>query len=1143
MQFIDNGPDIPEELLYLHQQGKVVFFCGAGISVHCFPLFKELVDDLFKQCGTQPNEFEQSLIDKGSYDDALDYLEQRLLGQREQLRLTLFNRLNITSVPNNLATHKALLELSLNSKNTLHLVTTNFDRLFFHAEQQLGHKIPPIRYSQAPTLEIPRESCWNGIAYLHGLLPEQQDLHELNKLVLTSADFGDAYLRTGWATQFVTELLRNFHICFVGYSVSDPVMQYMMKATALAKRQGEDIKNIWAFVGTSKTNQEKRKLLIEQWDKKGITPIIYSSTKNHQLLHNTLKKWATIYSQGLSGISSILNSYAQSPNLSTTSNHIRKQVLWALSEPTGNAAKIFSKMNPVPDIRWLQYLDETRTLSSALPESRTFLECPFFQTHVAKHSITQSGYSELGNFPSTHYLEDWLCRHLNTDFLKNWIIKKGYPLEAEFADKIRKALNSNELNEFDLNFWTLFLEGKIFSETNKDTFAEKDTRIWKNVSKLPYCSNLCKQSFFKILEPKIFYSNGNLNNPDVSIPLLTHCSEQLTQQLREFIRNNSSLNIIDALNSSLLLTIEYFQLLNTRKTLTFPLRIFRPSISDHEQNHIVLETSLGQLISCLRDCWDDLTKINKAKAKLLVQSWKDNNDIIFKRLALYAAKNPKIVLNRSWIFWLKQELNNSQYFLSAKREICQLILARGHSLSSADQQKLENAFQQLHKLLPDTSSIFISKLAQIKPLCTNDCRNILRKLKLSVTSDINEFSLYLSRPQYLPETKCSPKDLPESIEDVAKLLSKNKSLDSFDFISFWSSICKQKWTLCFQYLKNQHSSDITLWNILIENSTKETDLDLLPVLSKQTALLEDPDSSVPHFIFRCLREHPANTPNLVELAFMCSLRFTHEDSSYSLNEAINTPSGIVVTSILETITESCELFKTFKLDFIHLIQHSVSQNSQSNSLIFGYYLLKIFNLDSETFYQLRDLYNQTKLLDVLWNGIALNGRIPNKVFKALHFVFDFYFDKRKKLDLDLDSDMIRALTLSAVLDDDNQPLLQNYFQRLSKNEIKTVINTLADLTESPDEADKIYQMRIHPFWIRIFPQKKSLQSSETNSALIRMILNLNRSFELAYEDIQYWLMPLDASLWKVMFQDKYEQLSVDQKLKEKFKSKVCSPSD
>lgn len=32
MQLIQHGPDIPKRLLQLHEEGRVVFFCGAGIS-------------------------------------------------------------------------------------------------------------------------------------------------------------------------------------------------------------------------------------------------------------------------------------------------------------------------------------------------------------------------------------------------------------------------------------------------------------------------------------------------------------------------------------------------------------------------------------------------------------------------------------------------------------------------------------------------------------------------------------------------------------------------------------------------------------------------------------------------------------------------------------------------------------------------------------------------------------------------------------------------------------------------------------------------------------------------------------------------------------------------------------------------------
>ena len=57
MQFVRHGPDIPEGLLQAHEDGRVVFFCGAGISYPArLPGFKGLVQRLFPAVGEVPNE-------------------------------------------------------------------------------------------------------------------------------------------------------------------------------------------------------------------------------------------------------------------------------------------------------------------------------------------------------------------------------------------------------------------------------------------------------------------------------------------------------------------------------------------------------------------------------------------------------------------------------------------------------------------------------------------------------------------------------------------------------------------------------------------------------------------------------------------------------------------------------------------------------------------------------------------------------------------------------------------------------------------------------------------------------------------------------------------------------------------------------
>ena len=54
-QFIRNGPDIPERLLQAHEDGRVVFFCGAGISYPArLPGFEGLVDQLYSALAATP---------------------------------------------------------------------------------------------------------------------------------------------------------------------------------------------------------------------------------------------------------------------------------------------------------------------------------------------------------------------------------------------------------------------------------------------------------------------------------------------------------------------------------------------------------------------------------------------------------------------------------------------------------------------------------------------------------------------------------------------------------------------------------------------------------------------------------------------------------------------------------------------------------------------------------------------------------------------------------------------------------------------------------------------------------------------------------------------------------------------------------
>ena len=294
MQFIPNGPDVPEALLQAHEEGRAVFFCGAGISYKVgLKDFKWLVDMIYCRCGTSLSPTEYNAYDNELFDTTLNILEERLPGQRRGLTMrkalarALQPNLNLNGATD---THSALLQLARNHKGALCLVTTNFDRTF--------EKIARCENSQfnsfsAPMLPIPKNSQWDGLVYLHGLLPDDNsDGSALDKLVVTSGDFGLAYLTERWAARFVSELFRNYVVCFVGYSINDAVLRYMMDALAADRLRGESTPRAYALAACESGKESE---VNDNWISKGVIPVLYDPNDSHVCLHSTLKVWAADY--------------------------------------------------------------------------------------------------------------------------------------------------------------------------------------------------------------------------------------------------------------------------------------------------------------------------------------------------------------------------------------------------------------------------------------------------------------------------------------------------------------------------------------------------------------------------------------------------------------------------------------------------------------------------------------------------------------------------------------------------------------------------------------------------------------------------------------------------------------------------------
>ena len=448
MQSFSNISVLPVRLLQAHEDGRVVFFCGAGISRPMLPGFSCLVKRLYNKLKGEPissqkKELKEGLkeglkeeLNAGRPDIAFGLLEAAFDGDRTKVRKTLANIVNSRTKPDkNIIAHECLLKLSKNRKDeSTRLVTTNFDRLF---EETIKNQSPQIKRFYAPFLPIPKKQ-WNGLVYLHGLLPKgpAQSKLELDQLVVSSGDFGLAYLTERWASRFVSELFRNYVVCFVGYSLNDPVLRYMTDAIAADRQRGEATLKMFAFGSYAEEEKEKQR---KKWENKNVTPILYLEENQHAHLREILKAWCETDQDRVLGKCRIVSKCATAPpSESTEEEGFVSQVLWALSDPSGLPAKHFAKLQPAPSLEWLkplcgEHYNRTDLDRFSISTRENF---DIEGTFSLLHRLSPSKWDKV-----TWQLAHWLTRYLNDPNLLMWMVNCSGSLHHNLADLIESRLD------------------------------------------------------------------------------------------------------------------------------------------------------------------------------------------------------------------------------------------------------------------------------------------------------------------------------------------------------------------------------------------------------------------------------------------------------------------------------------------------------------------------------------------------------------------------------------------------------------------------------------------------------------------------------------------------------------------------------
>lgn len=729
MQFISKGPDIPERLLQAHEDGRVVFFCGAGISYPArLPGFSGLAAKLYESLSVTPNSVQQSAIDTEQFDTAIGLLEAGVVGGRETVRSKLGQILapDLT-VPGATATHEALLTLSKNREGRTRLITTNFDRLFEHVREVRSLTLSCF---QAPLLRVPK-ARWDGLIYLHGLLPSSSAPDGLHDLVISSGDFGRAYLTERWAARFVSELFRRFTVCFVGYSINDPVLRYMMDALAADRLLGEFPPEMFAFGGFADGEEARRD---NEWRAKNVSPILYRETADHGYLHNTLRAWADTYRDGVRGKERIVvESAIAHPLASTKEDNFVGRMLWALSDPRGLPAKRFSEIDPVPTLDWLEPLckglyGHTDLARFGVPSLAVADDGLSFSLTRRPAPYTRAPWMAIADAKSTGsqwddvmvHLAHWLTRHLDDPKLILWFARQGGRLHDQMNRQIEWCLSRLFKLETDgdavelgrirtgapnaipgpamRTLWRLLLNRRVKaggSYLNLFSWREQFRRDGPTAS-----VRVALREFLapcvSLREPFRWSADGDTEAEQVRVKDLVEwevvlASDHVHSLLDEFPKDArwtaalpELLAVFSALLHDALDLMAELGGANEKNDRSF---VHQPSIAEHPQNQKFHDWTA--LIDLTRDAWLTVAKQSPDRARIAAEVWAQGPYPIFRRLAFFAATHDWVIPLRMALDWL---LANDGWWLwstETERESMRLLVSLAPRLDAAMLAELE----------------------------------------------------------------------------------------------------------------------------------------------------------------------------------------------------------------------------------------------------------------------------------------------------------------------------------------------------------------------------------------------------------------------------------------------------------------------
>lgn len=703
MRFLSDGPVIPSHLLTQRNEGNVIFFCGAGISRRAgLPDFCGLTQKVVEKLGAEKA---LAAMERGYSSDRVFSLLVREFGQSEIDR-EIYAALKAAKKPD-LSCHQTILDLSRGVNGLPQLVTTNFDLLFEAVEKRISRVVHPA----LPDLSL--QKSIDGVVYLHGRLREPE-AGVASGYVISSADFGRAYLSEGWATRFVKALRERYTIVLLGYRAEDPPMRYLLEGLNAADGASYN-SPIYAFTQGDEGEAQ------EEWQDRGVTPICYGKSDDHAALWDTLSAWADAVRNPEQWTGKVIG-IAQKRPIEVTP-HERGQVVELVSSKHG--AKRFADAKPAPSAEWMCVFDPN--VRYAEPKKRSWNDeeeidpldlfglddDPPRPPKEANGQRTIPGFNPLNwkhgdaSFPERTGLRGWDSQWANQlperlHHIARWFGDVMHEPVAVWWAAGWKQLNPNMLwfvvrrldrREGDIpqeavTFWRLYLESCDHGGNSDREYGWFEFRSM--VGKDGW-SGAALRFFERVSQPRVEFSRGSFGRSYSveeswdNLPL----RRLVDAKVRVLDRHNKELDIPDEQLATVIAVVRRSLLAASSLLDEIGTLWWAPTLHPTGERGESFHGRKTLYFLWLRDLFDRLVKLDPEGAALEVRQWPINDGYFFGKLSIYAAMFPGVV-SASQANALLSEVSDKIFWEPrCQRELLFTLRARWPDFTSRQRRAIE----------------------------------------------------------------------------------------------------------------------------------------------------------------------------------------------------------------------------------------------------------------------------------------------------------------------------------------------------------------------------------------------------------------------------------------------------------------------